>query len=181
MKSGEQEIKQAAATVGDVIAEKKQEEIAAAIKNVTRGPLSLQDNIGFSDAMVEGVYAQAYRLYNTGKYREAAQLFRTLIMIDPGASKFSMGLAACLHMAKDYAGAVKVYTLLNVIDAKNPVPFYHMSDCLIQMKDSLSALLMLKMAVKYAGEKPVYQVLKSRALLMIENLEKEIKDGKTLE
>lgn len=129
--------------------------------------------LGLSDAMVEGLYSQAYRLYNTGKYKDASQLFRLLIMIDSSEAKFAMGLAACFHMMKEYTNAIGTYALCGIIDPDSPIPHYHASDCYIQMKDYLSAIISLEMAVKRAGKKPEYQSLKDRSLMTIESLKKE--------
>jgi type III secretion system low calcium response chaperone LcrH/SycD len=133
--------------------------------------------MGLSDAMVEGLYSQAYRLYNTGKYKDASQLFRLLIMMDSTEAKFAMGLAACFHMMKEYSNALSMYALCGIIDPESPIPHYHVSDCYIQMKDNVSAIISLEMAIKRAGEKPEYQALKDRALMSIESLRKESKPG----
>lgn len=133
--------------------------------------------LGLSDAMVEGLYSQAYRLYNTGKYKDASQLFRLLIMMDSTEAKFSMGLAACFHMMKEYENAVSTYALCGIIDPESPVPHYHASDCYIQMKDPISAIISLEMAIKRAGDHPEFQSLKDRALMSIESLKKEVKIG----
>ena len=124
--------------------------------------------------MVEGIYGQAYRLYNTGKYKEAAQIFRLLIMINSTEPKYAMGLAACFHLMKDYKSATNTYSLIGIIDPQNPIPFYHSSDCFMQMGDQASALVMLEMAIKRAGEKPEFRTLKDRAILTAESLKKEL-------
>jgi type III secretion system low calcium response chaperone LcrH/SycD len=85
-----------------------------------------------------------------------------------------MGLAACFHMMKEYKNAVSTYAICGVIDPDNPIPHYHASDCYIHMNDPVSALIALEMAIKRAGDKPEYQMLKDRALLSIESLKKEI-------
>lgn len=133
--------------------------------------------MGLSDAMVEGLYSQAYRLYNTGKYKDASQLFRLLIMIDSTEAKYTMGLAACFHMLKEYESAVSTYALCALIDPDSPIPFYHSSDCYIQMKDLVSAIIALEMAVKRAAGKPEFQSLQDRALMTIESLKKDAKIG----
>src|ERR1700733_3616408 len=71
--------------------------------------------MGLSDAMVEGIYGQAYRLYNTGKYKDASQLFRLLIMLNSTEGKYAMGLGACFHMLKEYKNAISTYSICGVI------------------------------------------------------------------
>jgi len=141
-------------------------------KMVNRG-LPPKDAAGISNKLLEGIYAQAYRLYNTGKYIEATHLFRLLILLDPNESKYVLGLAACFHMMKEYKNAIQTYTMCLMLDPQNPIPFYHSSDCYIQMKDFTSAILCLEMAIQQAGEKQEFAKLKERALLSLESLKKQ--------
>lgn len=135
---------------------------------------SAKQAMGLTDALVENIYGQAYRLYNTGKYKDASHLFRLLMMLDPKQSKYTLGLAACFHMLKEFKNAIEIYTICGVMDPETPIPHYHASDCYIQMKDNISALIALEMAINRSGEKPVYKTLKDRAQLTIETLKKEI-------
>lgn len=165
---------------------KGMEEFAAKIKGekgekfreVTRGALGEKlipkNALGMSDAMVEGLYAQAYRLYNTGKYKDASQLFRLLLTLNATEPKYAMGLAACFHMIKEYHNAINTYSLCGIMDADSPIPHYHASDCYLQLKDRISAIISLEMAIKRAGDKEEYRALKDRALMTVENLRKEL-------
>ena len=139
--------------------------------------LSPKDAMGLSSQMLEGIYAQAYRLYNTGKYLEASHLFRTLIVMDPTQSKYLVGLAACFHMLKEYKNAIYTYTMSSIIDSDSPIPHYHSSDCFIQMKDYMSAVVSLKLAIKYAGERPEYGKLKERATMSLESIVKQLEES----
>jgi len=133
-----------------------------------------KDALGLSDAIIEGIYAQAYQLYNTGKYTEASHLFRMLVMLNTTEVKYILGLAACLHMLKEYQNAVQTYAMCAILDPENSVPHYHSSDCYVQMKDYLSAIISLDLAVQRAGDKPEYAKLKERASMSIESLKKQI-------
>lgn len=174
MKGDAQQVKKATEQLGTGIKEGKAEKMQAAIQQATRKGTTAKDALGLTDAMVEGIYGQAYRLYNTGKFKDASQLFRMLIMINSTEPKYIMGLAACFHMLKEYKNAADTYAILGVIDPESPISFYHASDCYIQIKDPISAIMALEMAVKRAGEKPEFRTLKDRALLTIEGLKKEI-------
>jgi type III secretion system low calcium response chaperone LcrH/SycD len=132
------------------------------------------DALGFSKERMENIYAQAYRLYNTGMFTEASQMFRLLMVLNPTDSKNYLGLAACLHMRKEFADAAQVYLACGILDMNNPIYPFHASDCYIQMRDRISALLVLELAVDRAAAQPEYQVLKERALLTINHLKKEL-------
>lgn len=178
MKGDQQNIKKATAKMGGEIKVDPARQMQATLERTTRKGASPKEVLGLTDAMVEGIYGQAYRLYNTGKYRDASALFRMLIMINPTEPKYTMGLAACNHLMKDYKSAADVYAILAVIDPHNPVSFYHASDCYIKLNDAVSAIVALEMAIKKAGVKPEYHTLKDRANLTLENLRKEIAKNK---
>ena len=126
-----------------------------------------------TDEYVENIYAQAYRLYNTGKYDEAMHLFRVLIMMNSMEPKYMMGLAASYHMLKDYVNAIQTYMMCSVFDPSNPIPHYHSADCFIQMKDFFSAMMSLELTIERAGSDPRYATIKERAKLSLERLKKQ--------
>jgi len=175
MKGNAKEIERAAKAVGKGIEKTAEKQYKNVTEKIVKEGALPKDALGLSDAMIEGIYGQAYRLYNTGKYQDAAQLFRLLIMINAAESKYAMGLAACLHMLKEYKNAVEAYTLCSIIDPKSPVPHYHASDCYLQLKDKRSALVALEMTVKRAGERKEYVTIKDRALMTMESIKKELK------
>jgi type III secretion system low calcium response chaperone LcrH/SycD len=174
MKGDPQQIKKATEQMGAATKEDKAKNMEAAIRRAGRRGTTPKDALGLTDAMVEGIYGQAYRLYNTGKYRDASQLFRLLIMLNTTEPKYVMGLAACFHMLKEYKTAVASYSMVSVIDPQSPIPYYHSSDCYMQMGDPVSALVALEMAVKRSGDKPEFRALKERAALTIDSLKKDI-------
>lgn len=150
------------------------DELKGLVKDYAKESASAKEAMGLTDAFVEGIYGQAYRLYNTGKYKEASQLFRLLMMLNAKQPKYTLGLAACFHMLKEYKNAIQIYTVCGIVDPESPIPHYHASDCYMQMKDPVSAIIALEMAIKRAGERAEYKMLKDRALLTIDNLKKEL-------
>lgn len=174
MKASEKEIREALKSVGVNADEDFTFKTAKLATDMLETGVVPKEALGFSDEKVEAIYGQAYRLYNSGKYEEASQIFRLLMVLDSTDSKYMLGLAACLHMMKQYKNAVKVYTIAAILDGNNPIPHFHLSDCFIQMNDQVSAIMALEMAIKRAGDKQEYQILKDRALLTIESLKKEL-------
>ena len=116
MKADQHQIKKATEEIGAHMDKQKGQTKSLMSKVVQRGTRP-QDIMGLSDAMVEGIYGQAYRLYNTGKYRDASQLFRLLIMLNSTEPKYAMGFAACFHMLKEYKSAADAYALAALVDA----------------------------------------------------------------
>jgi len=159
-------------------AEKVREKFDHALGEITskvlKQGMSPKDAMGLTSGYLENIYAQAYRFYNTGKYVEATHLFRMLIMLNATEPKYTLGLAACFHMLKEYFNAIQTYTMCSVLDPYNPIPHYHSSDCFTQMKEYLSAMICLELAIEQAGEKPEYAKMKERAQLNLESLKKQV-------
>ncbi len=170
----ESQMRKEAFNLGGEQQEKFDKAITELSSKMVKQGMSPKDAMGISDSYLENVYAQAYRLYNTGKYTEATHLFRILIMLNAMEPKYMLGLAACFHMMKEYTNAIQTYTMCIALDPQSPVPHYHSSDCFIQMKDYLSAMICLELAIERAGDKPEYAKMKERAQLSLESLKKQV-------
>ncbi len=164
MKNPKQGIKKAVENVGSELKARKEKDLKILSGNLFKRDYLMKDILGMSDNMVEGIYGQAYRLYNNGKYKDAAHLFRLLIMLNSTEPKYLMGLAACFHMMKEYKSATETYTLCAMLDGDNPLPHFHSSDCYLQMKDAGSAIISLTMAIKRTENKPEYNTLKRTSI-----------------
>lgn len=172
---GEKEqMKKEAFSGSEEVVDKFQSALHEMTDKIIKQGLPPKDAMGFSSQLLEGIYAQAYRLYNTGKYVEATHLFRMLILFDPTEAKYVLGLAASFHMLKEYKNAIQTYMMCAVLDPQSPLPHYHSSDCFIQLKDNLSAMLSLELAIKKAAERPEYAKLKERALLSLDSIKKQL-------
>lgn len=151
--------------------------LADVLNKVMKKGMLAKEALGLNDTVVEGLYAQAYRLYNTGKYVDASYVFRILITLDPTEPKYLLGLGACFHMGKEYQNAIEAYTMCAVIDPQNPVPHYHASDCYLNLGDKISSIVALEMTVKRAGDKPEFAAIKDRARMTIDKLKKEVQEN----
>lgn len=166
-------IKNAAEKVGETTKEVSQEEYEKMARAAFSKSASIKKIANVSDKKVEAIYAQAYLLYNTGRYRDATELFRILITIDSSDVRFYAGFAACLHMLKEYDGAVGAYTLYSVMDPHNPIPHFHLSDCHLQREDFYSARAALTMAIQLAGDNVEYKTIKERCEITLQGLPTE--------
>ncbi len=126
------------------------------------------------DETMEAIYAQGYNLYNQGKYKEASHIFRLLMMLDFTTSKYTLGLAACLHRLGDFKDAANLYLLCAALEPANPLPHFHSADCYLQMNSPDLALFSVEMAISSAGDQPQYSIVKERCILMKKTLEEQI-------
>lgn len=180
MKDERQAIKEAADKLGEHLKSEKGNQLKALTDKTLKNGISIKLLSGITDEKEESIYGQAYLLYNTGRYRDAIEIFRVLIMLNSTEPKYMMGLAACFHMLKGYENAISTYTLVSFLDPENPVPYFHASDCAIQMNDKLAACVSLQMAINKAENKPEFKTLKERAEITLEGLKKDLKENPIL-
>ncbi|MBT3394752.1 MAG: SycD/LcrH family type III secretion system chaperone [Waddliaceae bacterium] len=128
--------------------------------------VSPKDALQFTPGMIETIYAQAYTLYNAGKYKDAEEIFRTLIFLDPLQARYHMGLSSSLHRKKEYNEAIKQYIVTSFFDENNPLPYYHAADCFLELNDPDSAQDVLQKAIEACGESAEWQKLKKQMVLM---------------
>ncbi len=128
------------------------------------------------DETMEAIYGQAYNLYNQGRYKEASYIFRLLMLLDYMTPKYILGLAASLHRMKEYTTAANVYLLCGTLDSGNPLPHYHAADCYMQLNLPVMAVFTLNLAIAAAGTQPQYAIIKERATLMRDTLDKQLKE-----
>lgn len=127
-----------------------------------------------SDETVEGLYTQAYMLYNQGKFQDAAYLFVVLVLLDPNSAKFQLGSAACLHRLGKYEKAAQVYLLSSALDQTNPLPHFHAADCYIKLNALPLAQMCLKNTIECCGQKKEHELVKERAILMLQAVDVEL-------
>lgn len=152
------------------IIETHEDEINEALEtvseNIVQKGIPPKDALHMSKGKIESMYAQAFQLYNSGNYVKSGRLFLLLIALDGNDPRFMMGEAACYHMLKDYQRALNFYQGAMTVDLEDPLPPYHASDCALQMKDPLTALMFLQVAIDRAKDKKEYAFVKDRATLM---------------
>lgn len=162
-------------------AEKLKEKLKQITEDIYENGKAPYEAMGMNKDMVEGLYSFGYRMYNTGKYDEAIQLFRLLIMLDPTNPKFVLGLAACFHMKKDYENAASSYVLCSMIDMTDPIPSYHASDCYINLGKNDLAADALKLCLQRIGNRGEFDAIKDRAQITLDMLEEKQTQSKKKE
>lgn len=135
-----------------------------------KSALPPKDALNLPQEHLESIYGLAHNLYESGKYDEAANLFRMLIMIDHFDYRYHFGLAACMQMLEDYLKACTAYMMAATIDVKTPLPHYHSAECFIKMEEPGSACISLDLAITAAGDQKEFAILKERCILAREKL-----------
>lgn len=134
-----------------------------------------KDAFGFTPSILEDLYGLGYNFYKAGKYHDALTIFTFLRLLDFADVRYSFGMAACCQYLQDYKTAAAHYLMCNTLDPLNPIPPFHMYDCLMKMDRPIAALQALQTALVIAGRDSKYDVLKEKILIELESLKEHIK------
>lgn len=155
-------IKHVASKMGpNVPIEEKKEHAKVLVKIFEKG-MTAKQAMNISDEDVSVIYSYAYQLFNSGKYAEACELFKMLLVLDPQEAGFASALAACYHKMKDYETAMIMYMTHAQLSPFDPVPLLYSYDCFLRMGNPEGAYLVLCAAAKRAEGEPKYEKLQAK-------------------
>ncbi len=155
---------------GKELSEEEKAAVQEVMKEVIDRKIPLRDAIGITPETMSRVHDMAYQMYNNGRYQQALQLFRLLITLETVDVKYLMGIAASLHMLKDFSKAAEMYFYINAIYPNDPIPYYHAADCYLQMDLPDVAAAVLKRCILQCENKPEYDQLRKRVEVILEGL-----------
>jgi type III secretion system low calcium response chaperone LcrH/SycD len=133
--------------------------------------------MGFTPEMLEEFYSYALNFYRLGHYEQAKNIFMTALFLAPENWKYAQGLAMTFHRLKDYPKAVDYYLLWSQLDYKNPIPFYHMSDCLEHLNKSEDRRYALIRALQRCGSNPEFAHLKTKLELELDYVKADVEEA----
>lgn len=178
MKSIEEIVDEAVMEMSPHGSENDRKECASLLINtLAEGRMPSAEEFGFTPPMLSDLYAYSYRLFNAGKYEEASILFALLGLIAPENPDYIFALGACNQKLKQYSRALNHYMAAFYLNPKNPLPFFHIADCYMQMKKPGHAIFSLGMVIAQAGNDQKYAVIKQKAQMMRDRLLQNVDQG----
>lgn len=118
--------------------------IEQAVELIQNGA-SIGSLIGFDKKRLELLYAIAYSLYNSGKFDDAAKVFRALCVYDGTQVRFWLGLGGSLQQLGKYESASEVYAMGSTMSGlKDPEPMFYAAQCFLKLKRRDDAINTLK-------------------------------------
>lgn len=147
-----------------------EKEIINILKDIENGvPSRIALNLTETDINILNNKASIY--YKNGNFEYAAKVYMVLILLNNKQANYYFGLAACKHQLQQYRSAIPLYMMSAAMNLNTPTPFYYAADCCLRVCDFDSAVLMLKLAITYAGNNPEYQQIKEKANLTLNWIE----------
>lgn len=127
---------------------------------------TLQMAYGIPDEDMEALYAEGYSFYEEGNYVQSADVFRWLVLFNPFAFRFWMGLGASQQLLQLHEKALHSYAVAALLDASTPYPHLYAFDCYSQLGDQEEAVKALALAEVRALENAKYQSVKDEISLI---------------
>jgi len=146
--------------------------ISSLEKIVVEGVLPFKA-MGFSDNMMKFIYGQAYRLYDGGHYAKAGDVFYLLNELNPADPRYLSGTAACHMKLEEWEKAIVDFMVLEKLEPDSPYHPYYLGGLYRKIGKFNASYISYALAKKLCGENPELSVLKERALLNMQALERE--------
>ena len=124
---------------------------------------------GTTEAEREALYQVGYSLYGQGKYSEAFKVFSLLVIQNHLEPRYLFALGGACQMLERYTDALQHYMAATVALLDDPLPVFHVAECLIAMgrpeeaKESLELVLLLC--------KESHGAVQSRATALLQGLQ----------
>jgi type III secretion system low calcium response chaperone LcrH/SycD len=138
-----------------------------------QGGTTLGDLADMQPEHYEAMYTTAHQLYSAGRYEDAEKLFTFLCIRNPREQRFVFGLGACQQVQGKWQDALTLYACLVPRDIENPVPPFHICECLVGLGQVAEAVDVLQDLV-HRMPKPEHAELKKRASAMLTLLQMQL-------
>ncbi len=137
---------------------------------------SLQEIIGYTDALMQQLYAGAHEIFSDGRYMEAKDSFLFLTTLNPYVFAYWLGLAFSYQMIEEYEQAILAYECAIGCDETHLETYYYKACCHSYLNCDDEALKILKELSESCSDKTEYKELMQKT----KQAEKVLKQRKKL-
>jgi type III secretion system low calcium response chaperone LcrH/SycD len=141
---------------------------AEAMQELLRQGKPLYLSFGIDEFFVKELYAEGYRLYQAGKYRQAQPYFHAVCFLNAQEASYLLALAATYQRLQEYEEAIERYLWLADVQTEMPLPFFYLYECYMQLGQFDKAGGALEELVRRAAQSPVYAQQREKGQLLLE-------------
>jgi len=171
------DVRNAIDQLGNSIPDNMKKPIEEVFSRMQEKKLTVQEALSINPTMIESIYAEGYKLFKSGKYRDAIAVFTFLRNFEPESYRYSFAVASCYQYLKEYNSALENYLLCTNLDLHNPIPHFHMYDCFMKLDYPFAAFRELIATILLANQDlDKYSSLKEKATLEFKKLKKDLKN-----
>ncbi len=125
---------------------------------------TMQDEFQIPWEFMDRAYDIGKQCLFEGKNEEAESMFLFLCLFQPRVYEYWLGLATAQHVQKRWNEAILNYSLALRQQPTNPIPFFQIACCLLEMNEKKAAHTALQKSIEYAtAQKSTYKSLLQEA------------------
>lgn len=120
--------------------------------------MELKEALSLGEEEVERFYAYGFAHYGSGKWDEAADVFRVLCTRRPLEARFWFALGATLQEAGSYKDALHSWAMAALLKAEDPYPHFHAAESYFSLRmreDAAKALAESETRVRAEPDHPL--------------------------
>jgi len=146
------------------------------LKKIVIDKQSPKEAMGFTDDIVDLIYQQGYKQYQAGRYKNAAEAFKLLALLDMRKAMYSIALGACYVQMKDLNSAIAAYAVASTVDLNDPYAPSQLAECYLKLNNRYAALYSFGLAYQRALKNPQFSTMAERIKLTMETLSHELRE-----
>jgi len=113
---------------------------------------TLQEAFEISSREMEELYATAFAYYTKNEVKDAALVFRWLVVLNPFIVKYWKGYSASYQLLGQYERALHGYAIAALLEDSNPLFHFHAYECYLRLGDPEEAKKALLLAIERTTE-----------------------------
>lgn len=168
-------IKEALRQLGPEYSKENKIEAGRLLVKVIEKGIPLKEVMQVGEKDVAMIFLSAFDYFSGGKYFEAKLLFKALLVLTPDDPNVAIGLGVCCQRLKEYEEAIVYYMLGAMLAPGDPTPFYYTYACYMELNNHFCACAALYNVINRCGDDAKYSHMKQKSMLLIQDIEKEIK------
>lgn len=138
------------------------EEVIQALQGLAEGR-TIADMTGRDYGDLEAMYQTGCELYEGGRYADAVAIFIFLAVNNHLDDRYHFACAAAMQMNRQWAEALRMYGLAASFDYANPVPSFHIAECLLALGMKPEARVALETVLAQSEGEAAHAALAERA------------------
>ncbi|MCL9783338.1 SycD/LcrH family type III secretion system chaperone [Vibrio sp. S4M6] len=146
------------------------EELSRFCQQVLEQGKTLAEMRDISAQELENIYSRGFDYYQQGDYTRALDDFSYLVIHNPWDRRFYIALGSTLQNMKQYREALSFFGLALFMDSCDPTASYRIAQCLIELRETVSARDALQTAIQQSYSDPKHTQIRNMANRLLSTL-----------
>lgn len=147
----------------------KREDAEKIFRDYYEKGIPLYKSMGIDEDFMKFLYATAYQMYQSGKFKEACANFQILATYDPTDPKYVLGQGLCYQQLRKYPNAINAFVQCGTMNSSDPYPYWHIYECFEELHEPWGSCSALAAVIQICDQTNEYPELRSKAEIAMQN------------